>query len=188
MGLAVVALACGGSNDTRDADVRTFRSRTYVYSIEYPAEWSVVPAEEPLEPGQPPLTGPPVTDILAKRADRVVRKMTLPALVVGAQSVPADMTIDDWTTNVIDIAGRQKQCGDPRSTEHRDIGGEPATLLSYPDCPKGAHLDHLWAAVVHRGRGMHFVFFDAVGHDAANRKRFDRMLSSVSFEEPDAKG
>ena len=180
MGLVVAACACG-SGTGRDSSVTTFRSRTYGYSIDHPAGWSAIPATDQLEPGQPPLTGPPITDVIAPRPDRAVSRMDLPALVVGAQAVAGGTSIDDWTATVIDIASNQKQCGAPASSEKLEIGGDHAVLLDYPDCPKGTRLNHLWAAVVHGSRGYHIVFFNALGHETDDRVLLDRMLASVSF-------
>jgi hypothetical protein len=175
------ACACGSSSARGGKAALTFRSRTYGYSIEHPADWSTIQATSELGAGQPPLTGPPITDVLANRADRAVSRMDLPALVVGAQRVAEGTSIEDWTTTVIDIASGQKDCGAPERTESVDVGGEEAALLSYPDCPKGSGLNHLWIAVVHRDRGFHIVYFDTAGHEAADRALLDNMLSSVSF-------
>ena len=108
--------------------------------------------------------------------------MDLPALVVGAQAVADGTSIDAWSATVIDIVAGQKHCDAPRTTERLTIGGDAAVLLAYPDCPSGAHLDHLWAAVVHGNRGYHFVFFDATGHEAADRAVLGRMLATVLFD------
>ena len=179
--LVVAACACG-SGDSGGRTPNTFRSRTYGYSIAYPAGWAAIPATEELQAGQPPFTGPPITDVIARRPDRVVRRMDLPALVVGAQPVAEGTTIVEWTATVTDVASNQKHCGEPAAMEKLKIGGEQAVLLSYPDCPRGAHLNHFWAAVVHGNRGFHMVFFDTVGHEDADRALLHRMLSRVSFE------
>lgn len=55
-------------------------------------------------------------------------------------------------------------------------------LLSYPDCPSGSGLYHLWIAVVHRNRGFHIVWFNREDHRAKDRARIDQMLASISFE------
>jgi hypothetical protein len=66
--------------------------------------------------------------------------------------------------------------------EHLDIGGESATLLTYRDCPPDLGYLHLWAGVVHEGRGCyHIVWFDDPDHEAADPDAFRRMLSSMSF-------
>lgn len=178
--LASVAFGCG-SGDSAEGTPNTFRSRTYGYSVDYPADWSALQARAELEGGQPPLTGPPITDVIAKRPDRVVHRMDLPALVVGAQAVADGTSIEEWTAKVIDVVARQKHCGTPETTETLEIGGDEAALLTYPDCPSGTHLDHLWAAVVHGNRGYHMVFFNTAGHEAEDRALLHRMLSTVAF-------
>ncbi len=178
---AVVASACG-SGDSGDDTLSTFRSRTYGYSIDHPAGWTVVAAERELDNGQPPLTGPPVTDVIAQHANRKVRDMELPALVVGAQAVPAGTSIDDWTARVIETVALQKHCVRPDTTERLRLGSESAVLLSYPDCPSGSGLYHLWIAVLHGDRGFHIVWFNHEGHLAQDRALLDRMLSSISFD------
>jgi len=179
--LAAAGFGCSSAASGTRAP-NTFRSPTYGYSIGLPADWSALSATEVLEPGQPPLTGPPITDVMAKRPDRTVHRMDLPAVVVGAQAVADGTSIDEWTATVIDIVAGQKHCDVPTTTERLTIGGDAAVLLAYPDCPTGAHLNHLWAAVVHGNRGYHFVFFDAAGHEAADRAVLGRMLATVVFD------
>jgi hypothetical protein len=132
--------------------------------------------------GQPPLTGPPITDVIARRPDRRVSKMDLPALVVGAQKVDGSTTLDEWARTVEGVVDRQKHCGVPTRREHTIVGTRDAVLLSYPDCPAGAHLDHYWVAVVERGRGFHMVLFDDAGNEAADRRLLRGLLSSVNFK------
>jgi hypothetical protein len=153
----------------------------YGYSLDLPDLWTAIPATEPVAKGQPPLTGRPVTDVIAARPNRRVSKMDLPALVIGAQDVDDDVTLDEWTDTVAGIVDRQKQCGTPQHKERVQIKRTAAVVLDYPDCPKGSHLNHLWVTAVVRGRGYHIVFFDDVGHEAADRKLLDGILATFSF-------
>jgi hypothetical protein len=176
-----VASACGSDGAVGSTDA-TFRSRVYDYSIELPDDWSAIPASTQLANGQAPLTGPPVTDVIARRPDRRVSRMQLPALVIGAQPLDERVNLDDWVTTVIAVADEQKQCGAPKRRSRIEVGTLDAVLLTYPDCPNGSGLDHFWVALVTHGRGFHMVFFDSVGNERADRELLERIVSSVSFD------
>jgi hypothetical protein len=159
-----------------------FESSVYGYSIELPAGWAAIAATEGLDPGTPPLTGPPVTDVIAPRPDRMVSRMRLPALVVGAQPVAEGTTADEWSRTVRRIVREQKGCRAPSGTRRFEVDGEDAVLLRYPDCPRGSGLDHWWIALVHRGRGYHLVVWDDRDHAARGRARFRELVDSVEFD------
>ena len=180
--ICLAATACGGSsNSTSTGRQSRFRSRTYEYVIDRPADWTVVEATRVLDDGEPPTTGAGGTDILARHANTKVLDMTLPAMVVGAQRVAPATTIDGWTSTVISTVTFMKQCAQPDSTEQVEVAGESAVLLIYDDCPKGSGLFHLWTAVVHEGMGFQFVWFDKHGRETTDRVALDKMLSSVCF-------
>jgi hypothetical protein len=172
--------ACSRGGDSTPA-ATTFQSDTYGYSIELPADWSGIAASETLGEGEPPATGRPATDIFARAPARKVSDMQLPALVVGAQSVPAGTVIADWEATVIGVVGEMKGCPAPESAQPAAIGGYEALVLRYPDCPEGGGLYHLWAIVVQGGRGYHFVWFDESAREMADRPTFDALLASVRF-------
>jgi len=181
--LAVAAAACGSDNAHGHASaMRHFRSQTYGYSIDYPATWTTIAADEKLADNQPPVTGAPVTDILAQRASRRIRQMQEPAFGVGAQRVPRSTTVAEWTPRVIALVSTFKGCPGPATTENIRVGGAPAVLLTYPDCPKGSGLYHLWTAFVHNGLGYQMVWFNHPGQEAADRAVLQRMLASVRFD------
>ena len=181
MCFAATACACGSDVSRRDGSLGTFRSRTYGYVIDHPADWTGIGATRVLDDGEPPATAGGGTDILARRADRTVRNMTLPAMVVGAQRVPAATDIDRWTSMVVGTVSFMKQCPHPDARERLQVGDEEAVLLTYNDCPKGSGFFHLWTAAVHRGLGFHIVWFDRHGREVGDRKTLDKMLSSVAF-------
>jgi hypothetical protein len=177
-----VTCAFGGDRaPTRQ--VRTFRSPTYGYSIEYPAGWSVLVADHELHAGEAPLTSGGATDILARHAEsRRVSEMRFPVVVIGAQLVTTGTSLDGWTDTVVEIVAAQKDCPRPKHIEMVDVDGELAALLTYPDCPAGTGYLHLWVAVVHDGRAFQIVFFDHAGHEPSNRHRLRRFLASMSFD------
>ena len=181
MCFAAAACACAPTDSRDGRNLRTFRSRTYGYAIDHPANWTIIEATRVLDDGEPPATAAGGTDILARRADTKVQDMKLPAMVVGAQRVSSATDIDGWTSMVIGSVSFMKQCPEPDARERVEVGGEPAVLLTYNDCPKGSGLFHLWTAVVHDGLGFHVVWFDRHGRKVADRKTLDNMLSSVSF-------
>jgi hypothetical protein len=178
-----IASACGsGAASTADTSggVRRFRSSTYGYAIDHPIGWSTLHAGRELSGGEPPATGHDGTDILAARADRAVRAMTLPAVVIGAQRVAPETTLEEWTSTVIALVARMKGCPRPASDDRVQVGRDDGRLLAYPSCPSAPALHHLWAAFVHGGRGYHIVWFNTRGDVARDRARFEVMLASLS--------
>ena len=133
-GAAILFAAVPSAPDTSRTTKR--RSPVYGYSIDLPISWSGIRATRELERGAPPQTGPPVTDVMAPRPDRRVSEMKLPALVIGAQELPAGTTLEQWTTTLTDIVATMKHCPAPATQEPIEIGEEPAILLRYPGCPQ----------------------------------------------------
>jgi hypothetical protein len=176
--VVLVLSACGSDGDT---SVTTFVSSTYHYSIDHPVEWSVVEATGEFGDGEPPVTGRPVTDILARRPNRTVRSMELPALVIGSQALPVGTTLRDWDRIVVGEVSEMKGCPQPDSREEIVIGGADGVVLRYADCPAGAGLYHLWAIAVHANRGFHLVWFNSSTEEMDDRALFDEMLASVAF-------
>jgi hypothetical protein len=181
MCFAATACACGSVETSGAGNLRTFRSRTYGFAMDHPADWTIIEATRVLEDAEPPATAGGGTDILARHAATKVRDMTLPAMVVGAQGVSSTTDIDGWTSMVISTVSFMKQCPQPDARERIGVGDEQGVLLTYNDCPKESGFFHLWTAVVHGGLGFHIVWFDRHGREAADRKAFDKVLSSVSF-------
>jgi hypothetical protein len=108
--------------------------------------------------------------------------MELPGVIIAAQPVTDDVNIATWAATIKDTVEFMKNCKAPNRREHLDIGGEPATLLTYRDCPTDLGYLHLWAGVVHEGRGYHIVWFNDPDTEAVDRATFRRMLSSMSFD------
>jgi hypothetical protein len=176
--ITVVLVAAGcGSEQHRALD--SYRSAAYGYTIELPADWSVVAAVRQLADGEPPLTGGGGTDILARHASTKVREMDLPVLVIGAQPVAAATRVGDWGKEVSEIVEHQKGCGPAAAINARTVAGVNAVELSYPDCPHGAGLDHRWIALVRGGLAFQIVWFDASG--TASRSQLDAMLASMDY-------
>jgi len=97
--------------------------------------------------------------------------------VVGAQRD----TAGDWTERVVEIVSKFKGCPRPARRDELTIGGVPAALLTYPDCPTGSGLYHLWVAVEHGGLAYQIVWFNHPGQEAADLAQFRTMLASVAF-------
>jgi hypothetical protein len=184
--VAVVLMlgACADdSSDTASAATVTFTSPMYGYSISHPAAWSVVEAERALSESERPATSSGATDILGQDASERVSTMQLPGVIIAAQPVPDDARIDDWTASILDTVKFMKGCESPNQRDDIEIGGESGTLLTYRDCPPDLGYLHLWAGVVHEGRGFHIVWFNDPGHEDEDRSSFEQMLSSMSFDE-----
>lgn len=173
-----MAAACG-SNHAKAAG--TFNSPAYGYRIVLPTGWTAVAAERRLDDGAPPVTGGPVTDIFAERATRRIRQLSVPAVVVGAQRVAPGTSLADWTARVIGIVSTFKGCAQPVNREDLTVGGVPAVLLTYPNCPAGSGLYHLWVALVHDGLAYQIVWFNHPGREVEDRALLQRMLASAAF-------
>lgn len=177
--IALSSWACAPATSTPAK--RQFHSTAYGYSIELPSGWSAVRANRGLTDGEAPVTGLPVTDIMAEHASRVFRQLSLPALVVGAQTVPSDENLQAWSGTVTGLVQRFKGCPAPAVTESITLGGRAALRLDYPNCPPSQHLYHLWTVAVIGGKGYQFVWFNTPGNEPKDRVLLDRMLSSVAF-------
>jgi hypothetical protein len=183
--IAVLAVFGAFTGDTaygRRASFVVYSSPVYDYSISHPRSWSVVAASRSLSEGEPPATSSGATDILGRDASIRVSTMELPGVIIAAQPVTDDVHIAKWTATMKDTVEFMKNCKPPNRVEHFDIGGEPATLLTYRDCPTDLGYLHLWAGVVHEGLGYHIVWFNDPGTESADRATFKRMLSSLSFD------
>jgi hypothetical protein len=180
--LALAGSSLAGCSTSSAAGAESFSSEEYDYTIELPPGWSALPAEDELGAGQPPLTGPPITDVMSPGPSRRVSEMELPALVIGAQPLPRGTAVPAWERVVTSIVRYQKGCAAPASTEPVHVGEEEGVLLAYPGCPEGSGLDHTWIAAVHRNRGYHIVWFNRPGHEAADRKVLDQILASWQFD------
>jgi hypothetical protein len=169
--------SCGGSGEARP-----FRSAVYGYSVPRADGWTVVEATRRLEEGEPPATGSGATDILGRGASTDVSAMTPPAVIIGGQPVAPETTVDAWADAVVGIVTFMKGCRRPDAQERVTVGGEPAVLLTYDECPPGSGLVHRWIAVVHEGVGFHVVWFDETGRGEADRPALDALLSRWSFD------
>jgi hypothetical protein len=180
-----VVLGAVGSADTRGrrASSVAYHSPVYGYSISHPRGWSVLPAGRALAEGEPPATSSGATDILGRGASVRVSTMEMPGVIIAAQPVSDDVLVAEWTATMQDTVETMKDCNPPDRRERLEISGAPATLLTYRDCPPDLGLLHLWAGVVHEGRGYHIVWFNAPGTDGADRRTFRKMLASMSFDE-----
>ena len=159
-----------------------FHSPVYGYTISHPRSWSVVEASRPLSEGEPPATSSGATDILGRGASVRVSTMDMPGVIIAAQPVTGDVDNAKWSATVKHTVEFMKGCAPPNRSQKLDIGGEPATLLTYRNCPTDLGLLHLWAGVVHKGRGYHIVWFNNPGTEVADRAKFRTMLTSMSFD------
>ena len=115
---------------TADARV-TFTSPVYGYSIAHPGSWDSVNARRTLTDGEQPATSSGATDILGTDASMRVSAMTLPGVIIAAQPVRNDVTIEEWTASMVDTVAFMKRCDRPDRRERVEIGGEPGILLTY---------------------------------------------------------
>jgi hypothetical protein len=180
--VACLLHACGGG-DEDDAAAATYRSPIYGYAISHPPTWTAVDAQRPLGVDELPTTGTGATDILGQDASSKVGTMTLPGVIIAAQPVGADVDLETWTASMIGTVSAMKGCDAPSGRDAVEIDGEPGIVLTSPNCPAERGYLHLWAGVVHDGRGYHVVWFDEPGREDEDRVDFERMLSSFVFGE-----
>ena len=179
--LAVLALLAGACASAESPST-TFRSAEYGYAIGLPEGWTTVRASARLEDGEPPATADGKTDILGPGASTKVSQMGLPALVIGAQPVAAGTGPTQWADAVTKTVAFMKGCAETGSRFPLTIGGRPAEVLVYEDCPEGSSLTHLWATVVEGDLGFHIVWFDRAGELHEQKAALRALLASFSFE------
>ena len=179
--LATLALLAGAC-DTAERPSPIFRSAEYNYSIDLPEGWTSVRASSRLDDGEPPATAYGKTDILGSNASTKVSQMGLPALVIGAQPVAAGTGAAQWAEAVTKTVSFMKRCAETGRRFPLRIGGAPAEVLVYEDCPEGSGLTHLWATVVHEDLGFHIVWFDRAGELDDQKAELRALLASFSFE------
>ena len=176
--------ACGGDNDS--ASSATFASPVYGYSITHPSTWDVVEASRALNESEPPATASGATDILGRDANVRVSEMELPGVIIAAQPVSKDVRAEDWTASTVDTVSVMKGCDAPSRRDDIEIDGTPATLLTYRNCPPDLGYLHLWAVIVHAGRGFHIVWFNTPGDEGADRARSNECCPQCRSSADDA--
>ena len=72
-------------------------------------------------------------------------------------------------------------CPAPAAQSGIALGGRDALVLTYPDCPAGQNLYHLWTVTVVGGLAYQFVWFNHPGNEAQDRAVLDEMLRSLTF-------
>ena len=179
----ILSLAARGSDAVDHGDSATFISPVYGYSISHQPSWSVTEASRALSEGEPPATSSGATDILGRDASDRVSTMQLPGVIIAAQPVANHTRIEQWESSIVDTVESMKQCGPPNGREDIKVDGEPGILLTYRGCPPDLGYLHLWAGVIHDGRGFHIVWFNTPGHEDEDRSSFEQMLSSMVFDE-----
>jgi hypothetical protein len=179
----ILMLAACGIDAVDDDDSVIFISPVYGYSISHQPSWSVAEASRSLSEGEPPATSSGATDILGRDASVRVSTMQLPGVIIAAQPVANDTRIEQWESSIMDTVESMKHCGPPNGREDISVDGESGILLTYRDCPPDLGYLHLWAGVVHEGRGFHIVWFNTPGHEDEDMSSFEQMLSSLVFDE-----
>lgn len=182
-GIVVIALVAGGTAlGCGSKGGSSLHSTVYGYSIAIPSGWSALSATTRLDPGGAPVLNSTATDVIAVNADRKIRSLVTPALVVGAAPVDPSTTLDAWRATVESLVGRFKGCSEPASTHDAFVGAAPAVMLTYPDCPAGSGLYHVWTVTIHGGLAYQFVWFDQQGRETANRSLLDNEMRTVRFD------
>jgi hypothetical protein len=179
--LLVVTFGAFGSADRTPELRQRFRSRAYGYTLQLPKGWSAISATRRLDDGEPPATAGGGVDIFAVHPNQRVSVMSSPALVIGAQAVPASVTQASWEKQVTKTVDFMKGCPKPDRRERMTVDGVVAAVLVYDDCPKPLDYFHLWVAIERHGVGYHIVLFDHQGHEQADRATLSRALRSMRF-------
>jgi len=150
----------------------TFTSETYGYSLALPNHWTSVQASASWD-GK----GAPGSD------DAVVDQFIGPAAAYSwAYAAPTTKGLAAYATATIEatVEDHADTCpADPDAEDSIQIGGQPGTLLAW-NC--GVLVNQ--AVTVQHGVGFFFGFLDQSVHaatDAADRKLFLKLLSSVQF-------
>ena len=151
-------------------ELSPFTSPFYGYTLDVPVGWGIHSATEALVP-----FGIPYVD--TAEVDTVTAPITGPipnGKVIGAMTqVPETETLEAWTAQVAD-----GQCGSPSAVEPIALGGEPGLLSTFTRCHG---YFHQWATAIRGGVGVHVLWMDFNGTEAADRAIFERILASFQF-------
>ena len=176
------ALAIGCSSRSRPTAASSLHSTVYGYSIAVPAGWSTLSATTTLETGSAPVLNSTATDVLAAHADRRIRSLTTPALVIGAAPVNDSMSLDTWRAQVVTLVATFKGCAEPTTTDATTVGGAPGEVLTYRNCPAGSGLYHVWTVTRHGGFAFQIVWFDQQNRQAADESLLKNEIASLRFD------
>lgn len=157
------------------AELQTFISGSYGYSIGYPAGWSVRESTEALSEGGFPADFNSAVERFYQDSNSLE-----PEILVAAQKLAEGTTLEEWTANTARLIATAIGYEKPVSSERMRVGGEAATLLTYPDTGHGYHL---WTTVVHGSEGFHVIWLNRAGTEAADRALFERVLQTFAFTE-----
>jgi hypothetical protein len=149
-----------------------FTSPLYGYSLEPPEGWSLHEATNELSPGQLPMVGSPEVDLFSAPGEEWIVAAAQPGISVAG----LPLTLKNWTTQAIQMV--QPDGCTPASTEPLELDGEPARLIVYELC---AGNFMLWVVSLHRDSAYHVTWANEPGTEAADRKRFEEVLSSFTF-------
>jgi hypothetical protein len=154
------------------AEVVSFTSGHYRYSIRYPEAGPPTEATRSLGGSEPTLPGEPSVDTL-RTPEGII--------LVGAQRVKRGTTVRDWaadTEHLIRGTG-VPTCAEPAGRERTRVGGESARLLLYPSCD-GKYI--LWVTLIHNREAFVISWQSELGAEDADRALFETALASFKFE------
>ena len=92
------------------------------------------------------------------------------------------MSLDVWRARVVALVGSFKGCATPTTSDATTVGGAPGEDLTYPNCPAGSGLYHVWTITVHNGLAFQFVWFDNQDRQAADESLRKHEIETVSFD------
>jgi hypothetical protein len=158
---------------TGPAELQTFASNIYAYTMDYPVGWSANGALRQLRNGEMPIDSQTATD----KFTRNPAKDLDPLIFISAQAVPEGISLERWGAFTVKVASPHVDC-QPARQESIKVGSEPAVLFIY-ECGGGFVL---WTALVHGNQGYDIVLLGGPGdEEAADRAVYNRLLATVAF-------
>jgi hypothetical protein len=155
-----------------------FTSSTYGYSITYPSNWAIRRSSGVLDSTIYPTDQSTNVDYFSASAPNTGD----PGLIIAGPQVPVGTTLVSWSASIQQLQATDFGCPAAQTSEAVQIGGQPAQLLTWVNCPVWL----LWAGVVDGDHAYHLILIDqyAVANpavQAGDKALFLRILASVAF-------
>lgn len=161
-----------GTTATSSSEAKPYTSGRYGYTVEVPSDW--LTPERFAEKTKGRWTGPLAP--LDRGVDTFTDASVETRFFVAARRVGGKST-EAWSSEL--ARGTPTLCGEPERRERAEIAGRPAVVRTY-HCDDGYLV--LLAAFVADRRGFGIGFAAPEGSEAADRERFDEIVSSLALE------
>jgi hypothetical protein len=164
------AATSGQASPSASAGATTFASRLYAYSLEVPPGWQGQPAESAWTDGW--------EDRCPSDWDCFAHSSGEPTLAIAAESVAADLTLDQWRMRM--QVGVPTGCIDSAQASATTLGGAPAQAWTTTCEDEGLHATKVVA--LHAGRGYVVLFVSPIDIGLeSDRATLNSILTTFRF-------